>query len=191
MSALTLVAPIGGGVEVPNVLAVDDGRFLVGARVHHRPEDRYIELRSRLSRPDDPEGFGCFHVLVDSVGGLYGRAVAAGWEETAELLLSRFREDTGEEFIDKPEELRLDHLPEKPTGVLRTRDGTVMLRAKVYPLVQDDESIVLMRLLVEGFGTVQAAVSDYGRLVIVTGDTDKDAFQHMRSEFARKDIDLS
>jgi hypothetical protein len=170
------------------LLRTADGRFTVLARVHEEgePLGTFLEVGAYL------RGFGHFHLLLDTDGGLYATALAEQEVEATGRLRRRLREENKIELTGDGRHLEAERqdATRRPT-VLHSGDGRVSLRARAYVDDDDEESLLRLRLFVKEFGAIQVVISEWGRvLALITGRTDSDAYTRIRGELVRKGIEL-
>jgi hypothetical protein len=188
MDALTLLADQSTPQPRTDLLRTDDGRFSVLVRVYDEPEPMgtFLQLRPHL------EGFGSFHLFIDSDGGLYATATGDDDEQASERLHGRLKDELKYELTTPGYDLQATSSNGKRGAVLQSADGGLALRAKAYLPGDDDEEVLLrLRLSVKEFGAIQIVVSNWGRvLALISGKTDGDAYGRIRGELARKGIEL-
>jgi hypothetical protein len=186
MDSLSLLAEASSGNVRARSLRTDDDAYALLVRVHDEPGGTLLQLRAWLNE------FGFFHVVVDDEGCLVTSAVAETDGKATELVRRRLRDEHGIELTTPGYHLLADH----PNGsrrraVLHTDDDRLSARAKVYFDEDGDETLLRVRLFVDGFGAIQLVLSDRGRIkALLTGRTDSDAYDRVRGELARKGIEL-
>jgi hypothetical protein len=193
MLGRTLFATRGADDALSRVLITDDGRFSVSAQLRRTVDSDdlnygYVHLRAWFASPDELDGLGAFHVVVDLDGALLQMAVA----ETGDLAADRVDERMRENDIDF---VSSDDLTAHPTDQRKASAlcaSGVTLRARAYASTEPSgESLLCLRSLCEPLGAMQVVISDCGRLLaIATGRRDRDAYKRVRQDVARKGFAL-
>ncbi len=185
MDSFTLLAD----PSEPKRLRTDDRHFEVRVRVYDEsgPEaGTYLQLQTSM------DGFGFFHVLVDSDGGVYAMTRGETDEEARVRLLEHLDHEQRFRFQARGYDLLAEESNGQRVSVLRSDDGRLAVRAKAYlPGDDEEESFVRLRASVRDFGDIHMVVSDWGRIVAtVSGRSDSDADNRLRGELRRKGIEL-
>jgi hypothetical protein len=188
MDSMTLLAEHSNSHVRVRSLRTDDNRFSLLVRVHDEPDETtYLHLRPFF------HDLGFFHVFIDTDGGLYATAIAKTDTEATEKLHQRLKDENGIELTTEGYHLLAEHSNGKRRSVLHADDERLSARAKAY-IPEDDEqeeTLIRLRVFVDGYGSIQLVVSNWGRVLAVTsGRTDADAYTRIRGELARKGIEL-
>jgi hypothetical protein len=185
MDSLTLLAvPTNSNVRARS-LRTDDERFALAVQAHEEQDATYLHLRAYL------HDLGNFHLFIDGDGGLYATAIDASDQLAGERLRKRVEEEIGLEFTHPGSYLLAEHPDGKRRSVLQS-GGYLSVRAKAYvPEDDEEESLLRLRVFVNGYGHIQLVISSYGRvLALMSGRTDTDVYNRVRGELARKGIEL-
>jgi len=167
-------------------LQTEDGRFRLGVRVYDDYQDTYVHVRAYLrdlgERPH-------FHLLLDRDAGVYATALAGNDEDASK----RIRERMGEAAI-KPDGDERDMAAGGPgVSQLEDEDGPwgLSVRARAHIPLDDEESLLRVRLFARDFGHTELVLASCGRIVSLTsGKTDKEAYSRTRGELSRRGIEL-
>lgn len=193
MIAHSLVAVHRGERQAACMLATDDGRFSAAGSLRYDAHGaRYLHLRAGFAAPTAQEGFGFFHVVIDTEGALMQMAVGETDALATQRMLDRLRENDIDVDAGPAEALTAAASDVRRASMLSGADGLVSLRAKAYPSEEpDDESLLCLRLGLRPFGAVQLVISDTGRLLaLATGRRDREAYQRVSHELVRKGFAL-
>lgn len=193
MRGQTLVAVRESASPSLNVLETADQRFSVSAWLWGDvdPDYSYVQILARFESSNQMHSFGFFAVVVDDQGALLQMAVGNSESGVCESIRERLIENEIK-LRQEGERLTADRATEPRTSALMSMNQGVSVRAKAYLHDQlTDESVLCLRLELAGFGAAQLAISDIGRLLaMATGRRDRQAFQRVRHELARRSIHL-
>lgn len=196
MSGITLVATGEEPTEATLIAAAEGhARFVVSAELCHDIKDDapYLHTRVWFGAPDENEGFGEFHLVIDRDGALQQMAVGSKEAEVARAIRERLMDN---DIVLGPTGMSLvaGARPSGHRSVLSARcdEGWFELRAKAHPAGNpDDESLIVLRFAFEPFGCLHVVISDLGRvLAMATGRRDRDAYERVRHDVERRDLSI-
>jgi hypothetical protein len=186
MDSLTLLAETSNTNVRPRSLRTDDREFVLLVRVHEEPDETLFQVRARL------KDVGFFHVVLDEQANQLAQAIA--WEDknATKLIRQRLKDEHGIELTTDGYHLMAEH----PNGSrrrakLQSDDERFSARATVHFDEDGEETLMRIRLYIDGFGATQLVLSDRCRIrANISGRTDSDAFERVRGELARQGIEL-
>jgi hypothetical protein len=186
VDSLSLLAETSNTNTRPRSLRTDDNQYVLLVRVHEEPDETLLQVRAHLG------GVGFFHVFLDEQANQLAQAIAKTDEKATQLVRQRLKDEHGITLTTDGYHLLADH-PNGPKrrSVLKTDDERFSARAKVHFDEDDEETLLRVRLYIEGFGAAQLVLSDHFRIrANISGRTDADAFERVRGELARQGIEL-